>query len=150
MSTPRCEHCSYELSGIDVHQFMVRCPECGNVSDIRRSPPPKFPWWHTPVALLAAYATYASLFGIIVLVHWLLGPRSPDLTAMGLVMPAVAAAIAMLTLRRNYAALWRFRYGTTHWPIRGIISLVVDWMLWTIVISFLPMGIAVLVRAIWP
>jgi hypothetical protein len=148
---PRCKHCAYDLSGIETVNFMALCPECGQRSDILKIPEPTFPWWHTPAALLAGFGTYALIFAAYVFSHQFSNTMPEAIKfASGVGAPAIGAAVSILTLRRNYAALWRHRYGRTRWPLRGLISLIIDWILWTFVLSFFPYVFFALVMWLWP
>ncbi len=151
MPAPLCEHCTYDLSGTAAVNFIALCPECGKPSDIRKTPEPTFPWWHTPLALLVGCGTYILIFSACLLTHvFSKNTPEPITIASALGAPAISAAASILFLRRNYAALWQHRYGTTHWPRRGLISLAVDWLLWSFVLGFLPYMVFGLISWLWP
>lgn len=139
----QCEHCAYCLTGIEVSNFIAKCPECGRESDVRRWPKPDFPWWYLPRALGTGLCAWVLTALVASTIEYLLRPGTPPTGSGGLALicAATAATATVLMLRSWYATSWRHKYGAARTPLRAWVSLLGDWVFFAILQSILPVAI---------
>lgn len=97
-TTQRCQQCGYDLSSASPEAPEPRCPECGTLYLYGAHPAPEWPGLSR--ALLDACTPFFLLFGIILLLTALFGPRafpclsviySIPLLALGVIVPIKVA-----------------------------------------------------------
>jgi hypothetical protein len=90
------------------------------------------------VALLAgSAASIVAFFAYAGVAYWFRTPGKPVENGWFIwVCPFVGSATALLCLRKDYAALWRYKYGSKKVPNRAWVGLLFDgiWYAFAIVI----------------